>query len=261
MLIDFIKMHAQGNDFVILDHPETAVMQADLSALAKAVCDRRFGFGADGLVIFTASEQAASRMIIYNSDGTRAAMCGSALRCLTLLQAQQTGESSFNIETDSGLKACHLEHDNITTISLGKPEMLDPDLLVDDFRGSLVDVGNLHYVIYTDDLDDSPHLRYGDFLEHHPSFPSPVNVHFVKLSDPENIQLAIWERGAGATLACGTGATAAVLTGIIKHGLDHNVNVQMPGGTVRVTIDPKTGIFELSGAVTHVGTGQYRWKV
>ena len=261
MLIDFIKMHAQGNDFVILDHPEAAILQADLGELALAVCDLKFGFGADGLVIYTDSDTAAARMIIYNSDGTRAAMCGSALRCLTYLYASKFKVNQFEIETDNGIKTCRLDHDDVTTVNLGKPVIIEAEMAVGDFVGSLVDVGNLHYVVYTQNLADAPHMRHGDFLEHHPAFPQTVNVHFAKLINRFSIQLAIWENGVGPTLACGTGATAAVLAGIITQGLEQSVSVEMPGGKVQVSQNPETGDFELSGAVTFVGTGQYRWIV
>lgn len=261
MLIDFIKMHAQGNDFIILDHPDSSIMEADLGELALAVCDLKFGFGADGLVIFTDSATAAARMIIYNNDGSRAAMCGSALRCLTYLYATKSGLKQFAIETDAGIKNCCLDHDTVTTVNLGKPVMLNATMTIDKFEGSLVDIGNLHFVVFTQNLDDAPHMRYGDYLEHHPAFPQSVNVHFAKRINDYSIQLAIWENGVGPTLACGTGATAAVLSGILTQGLEHSVSVEMPGGKVQVCQNLQTGDFELSGDVSYVGTGQYRWIV
>lgn len=261
MLIDFVKMQAQGNDFVILDHPGAALLNEDLSALAIAICDRHYGFGADGLVILTNSVTADARMIIYNSDGSRAAMCGSALRCLTRLQSKRTGRHCFELETDSGIKTCRLEPDDVCTVGLGKPQMLDADKQVDEFKGSLVDVGNLHYVVYTNDLSEAPHMLFGARLERHSSFPIPVNVHFARVEDSETITLKIWETGAGATLACGTGATAAVMSGILNHGLRDSVTVRMPGGEVRVSRDLPGGNFELSGKVFHIGTGQFKWKI
>lgn len=261
MLIDFIKMQAQGNDFVILDHPAPEILNADLKALAKAFCDRHFGFGADGLVILTDSETANGRMIIYNSDGSRAAMCGSALRCLSLLQHRRSGEVHFSLETDSGTRNCSFEHGTTTAVNMGEPELLEENKSVGAFKGSLVSVGNLHFVIFTDSLENAPHLKHGAFLERHPAFPRPVNVHFARIIDPENIELGIWETGAGPTLACGTGATASVLTGILKHDLKHSVKVHMPGGIVCVTMLPDGGEFELSGEVKEVGTGRYAWKI
>lgn len=263
MLIDFIKMQAQGNDFLILD--QLAEQQTmDYSALAVAICKPHTGFGADGLVLLQQSATDLCKMVIYNNDGSRAAMCGSALRCLTKLAYDKYHLEQFSIETDSGSKSvqvCQAGDDLLITVNLGKPELLESTKQVGQITGSLVDVGNLHYVIYQDSIEDDPHLKWGSWLEHHAAFAESVNVHFVQLIAKNRIRIKIWENAVGPTLACGTGATACVLTGITLHGLDDVVTVEMPGGEVTITLLKDDGQFLLTGPVETTGSGTYQWKI
>jgi len=259
-LINFIKMQAQGNDFVMVNLLGNKDLPLDPPGLAKAICDRRLGVGADGLVLLRDDEIAAARMIIYNSDGSRAAMCGSALRCSAWLLAGTGKKSQLLISTDSGPKSVEVEHAaRMVHANLGAPRLVELKLELDGIDGSLVDVGNLHFISWWDSLDDDPHLKHGFAIEHSPGFEHGLNSMFARIISPQEIELKIWENACGPTLACGTGATATVRTGLAKGLLSGEVKVIMPGGTVGIKEDG-AGDFILSGFVEDVFNGAYLWK-
>ncbi|HHV37358.1 MAG TPA: diaminopimelate epimerase [Candidatus Cloacimonetes bacterium] len=254
MLIDFFKMQAQGNDFVFLQ----SIPDIEPEILAKNICDRHFGIGADGLVYLIDSEIADSKMIIYNSDGTRAMMCGSALRCAAAHLFDKTATTDLQIETDSGLKSARLENDEIH-VNMGTPRLIQSGLKLMDFTGELVDIGNLHYIIFEDKPLIDPHLEYGHQLSTSKLLPNEANVHFVSIQDKQTISMKIWERGAGATLACGTGAASTVFAGIKLGKLDNEVKVFIPGGELKIALN-KDGSLDLIGTVSKVFEGSYIWK-
>lgn len=262
MLIPFIKMHAQGNDFVILDgfanHP-AQIRKLDLPALARQVCMRYKEIGADGLVIFEPCRTGDAQMTIYNADGSRAEMCGSALRCVASLLRIKKNRTDLSIITDSGKKFALILPGEIVSVNLGVPRIMEANLTVEGFTGDLVNIGNPHYIIWQDNLDDDPHLKYGSILEHHPSFAKPVNVHFARFISPTEIEIKIWERGCGATLACGTGASCCVASGISRKMLEDKVEVKMPGGTV--SIKAQAMGYQLAGEVGKPFEGQYNWRI
>jgi diaminopimelate epimerase len=258
MTIPFIKMHAQGNDFVILQDFAVKIQQADLPRLAIGVCDRHFGIGADGLVLL---ETGKPSMEIFNADGSRAEMCGSALRCCCYLLSKSIGSQQVSIQTVNGLAEGTVDADNplLVTVDIGKPEIVEQDIVLYGFTGDYVKVGNPHFVVYTDTLDDNPHLVYGQKLSEHPYFPDGANIEFVRLISRCEIELVVWERGVGATLACGTGSTAAVFSGIKAGKLDSNVSVSLPGGKIDVLADQQ--VYRIGGEVTFVAKGEYEWKI
>lgn len=262
MLIPFIKMHAQGNDFVILDgfaiNP-AQIKKLDLPALARQACTRYKEIGADGLVIIEPCRTGDAQMTIYNADGSRAEMCGSALRCVASLLRSKKNRTDLSIITDSGKKTALILPGEIVSVNLGIPKVMEESKPVEGFTGDLVNIGNLHYIIWQDHLDDDPHLKFGSILEHHPSFAKPVNVHFARIISPTEIEIKIWERGSGATLACGTGAGCCVASGIRRKLLEDKVEVKMPGGTV--TIKASALGYHLAGEVGKPFEGQYHWKI
>ncbi|MDZ4182183.1 MAG: diaminopimelate epimerase [Candidatus Cloacimonadaceae bacterium] len=258
MRIPFVKMNAQGNDFAILDIRGESEVRFDPILLAKDICDRRFGVGADGLVLLTDSAIAAARMLIYNADGSRAIMCGSALRCISSLLHKQEGITEALIETDAGIRRINISGENIK-VSLGTPRLVFANVVVEELSGCLVDVGNYHFVCYGQSLEDEPHLRYGPVFEHHPDLPGAVNSHFVRVISPQEISIKIWEHGVGATIACGTGAAACVLCGRNMGILSDSVIVNMPGGAVNIAYQPD-GECILSGTVSEAFSGEYLWK-
>lgn len=258
MRIPFVKMNAQGNDFAILDLRGTSEAEFDSMLLAKDICDRRFGVGADGLVLLTDSAIAAARMLIYNADGSRAIMCGSALRCISGLMHKQDGITEALIETDAGIRGVRIKGESIE-VSLGTPLLVSARIVVEEISGCLVDVGNYHFVCYDQSLDGEPHLFYGPVFEHHPALPGAVNSHFVRVISPQVISIKIWEHGVGATYACGTGAAACVLCGRNMGLLSNSVKVKMPGGAVNIAYQPD-GECILSGTVSEAFSGEYLWK-
>jgi len=260
MLVPFIKMHAQGNDFVVIDFFANDLDVSNFEVLAAAICARHFGVGADGLVLMKPTAQADARMKIYNSDGSCAEMCGSALRCVASLLLKRLRSKTVSILTDSGLKTATADDENIK-VNLGQAAIVQEDMQVEGFKGDLVDIGNPHFIIFGADLDHDPHLKYGAMLEHHPIFPTSVNVHFVKILDRQNIRIKIWENAVGATLACGTGAASTVFAGIQKGLLDNKVRVDLPGGVVNIRYEEQSGDIYLIGPVSEVFVGKYQWKI
>jgi len=259
MLIPFTKMQAQGNDFVILNYLEGDLPELDCTSLAATICDRHFGVGADGLVLILPGPEADAKMLIYNSDGSRAQMCGSALRCVSALLFKAGGKTELKISTDSGLKSAHMQAEEIT-VNLGAAAIIDPDITVEGFKGDLVDIGNPHFVVFLDDLEADPHLQYGARLEHHSAFATPVNVQFAQVLSPSLIRLKIWEHACGATLACGTGAASTVYAGIKKGILQDQVRVLLPGGSIRIIHEHDDNSLLLMGSVSEVFTGSFLWK-
>ena len=258
MLIPFSKMEAQGNDFVILELIPALKTNLPLNILAADICKNHTGVGADGLVILLASEVADGKMIIYNKDGSRAEMCGSALRCCASLLSGYTGKKELKIETDSGVKTAIIQEEGIQ-VNLGKPNLIKDNIWVEGIEGTLVDIGNLHFVSYQDVLNGQEQ-RLGPILEKHPSFPGPVNVEFVHPYSAKEIEMKVWEKGVGFTQACGTGAVASVFTGINRGILADEVKVNMPGGEVLIR-KLENGEFLLEGPVTNVFNGVYIWKI
>lgn len=261
MLIPFCKMQAQGNDFVILRFTHRTDSSLPLPELACDICDRRKGVGADGLVILLADPKADARMLIHNSDGSRASMCGSALRCCAELVSGLKHKKQLKLATDSGMRTASItetEGEKSVEVNLGRPSLIQSDLEVEGAKGSLVDVGNLHFVSFWEVLDGQE-FRLGPLLEKHPAFPGPVNSQFVRLISRGELELKIWETGCGVTLACGTGAVASVFAGIEKGMLDARVKVAMPGGEVQIS-RKDNGEYILAGSVKHVFSGVYLWK-
>lgn len=254
-------MQAQGNDFVILNALQHPLADLDFEALAQSMCRRRFSIGADGLVLLMPTPEADAQMIIYNNDGSRAEMCGSALRCVAQLSSLHYDKYRLQILTDSGIKSAEiLPQDGIVRVNLGRARILKAAYTVESFIGDLVDIGNPHYVLWRDDLRDDPQLKYGSHLEHHPAFETPVNVHFARVLSPTQIEMKIWEHACGATLACGTGAACTVSSGIHRGLLEHDVKVLVPGGELGISYVAESGDLLLSGTVSTAFTGIFTWK-
>lgn len=261
MLIPFLKMHAQGNDFILLDGFQNKLnlfTEGQYRALAANICKVHTAVGADGLVLIHPAKASDAQMIIYNSDGSRAEMCGSAMRCVSYLLSQKLSKRSLKIQTDSGIKNASVTAQGMVTVNLGLPQILLPGYTALGFAGDLVDIGNHHYIVWQDDLSGNPHLVHGAALEHHCGFAHPVNAHFARVISPTEIEIKIWEHACGATLACGTGAASAVYSGIYRGMLENNVTVNMPGGAVNVTATSSG--YMLSGEVATSFNGVYDWK-
>ncbi len=260
MLIPFVKMQAQGNDFVILDL-QGKEMELNYQDMAKDLCALHTGIGADGLVLILESSLADCKMVIYNSDGSRAEMCGSALRCVTDITGKSLNKNIVSVETDSGIKDGIIllkEGKDLIQVNMGKAITMESDICLEGFMGHVVDVGNRHFVTFCEDLSMDPHIKYGSKIEHHDHFEKAVNAQFARKVDSRTIELKIWEAACGATLACGTGATASAWIGMESYNMEDNIQVVMPGGIVWIA--RRDGDFWLSGDVQKVFSGEYIWK-
>ena len=253
MSIKITKMQGCGNDFVILDYEEYKKTGLELPELAKRLCNRNFGIGADGLIVpNTNCETADIGWFFYNSDGTTAQMCGNGMRCFAkyVYEKGLVNKKEFAVKTLAGIitpKICENGH---VRVNMSKP-ILDsekiPFIPVNNlnykisvknriFEGNAVSMGNPHFVIFIKDDEDLLKLakEYGPDIEISAEYPEKTNVEFIKIKSPKKIELCVWERGCGITLACGTGACASVVAGILNGYLENNVEVQLLGGNVTV---------------------------
>ena len=271
--LTFSKMHGCGNDFIMLDGINHQ-LPANLGELAIRLCNRHFGIGADGIITLTPAEGYDFRMTLYQSDGSQAEMCGNGARCAALFAARlniaQAGE--LKMLTPAGLICPTLlsADDEKTTgtvrVDMGLPHLtpeeipctLPGDQILDcpvevldrQFKFSAVSMGNPHAIIFLDtNPEDFPVTTYGPLLEKHPIFPAKTNVEFVQVQDEHNIRMRVWERGAGETLACGTGACATAVAAILTGRAQSPVNIHLDGGTLQITWQPGESVF-MTGPAT-----------
>lgn len=252
--IFFTKMQGLGNDFVILDWEEYQEIGIPVEELAVKMCKRNFGVGADGLIVVVPeSEKADLSWIFYNSDGTPAQMCGNGMRCFAkyVLNKGYVNKHEFSVETAAGIICPKVNEDGTVTVNMGKP-VLEPakipfkgdknlnyeiELWSKKFNLNAVSMGNPHCVIFTDEDISVMAKDYGPDIEVHELFPEKTNVEFIRIKSRNEIDLAVWERGCGITLACGTGACASVAAGILNGYLDNKVKVNLPGGCLTIEWD------------------------
>jgi diaminopimelate epimerase len=270
----FTKMHGLGNDYVYVDgfHHDVPTNPA---AVSCDVSDRHFGIGSDGLILILPSKIADARMRMFNADGSEGEMCGNGLRCvakyvydhsiakkLTLKIETGRGVLSVDLEVDNG-KAARvrvdmgepiLQNSDIPTKLPGNPP-IDAPLIVAGrtFAATAINTGNPHVVIYEDpDLVES----YGPLIETCPEFPRRVNVHFVKVHHRSEVTMRTWERGSGLTLACGTGATAVCIAGILTNRTDRKLLAHLPGGDLTLEWADNNHAF-MTGPATEVFSGDW----
>lgn len=250
----FTKMHGIGNDYLFFNCFDEFVPEP--SRTAQNLCRQHFGAGADGIVLIEPSETADFGMQIFNPDGSEAEMCGNAARCIGkyAYERKLTDKTSLTLETKSGLKILRLDvkDGNVSaiTVDMGTPE-LNPALLPVDLPGEIVlrhrlqllgqtwfitcvNVGNPHCVVFVRDPEVVDVHTLGPMFEHHPLFPKRTNVEFARVIRRDVIQMRVWERGAGETLACGTGACAAVVASVLCGLSDRAVEVKLAGGSLQV---------------------------
>jgi diaminopimelate epimerase len=246
MKLNFTKMHGLGNDFVVIDN--RAGRLRGLSGKSKQLCDRRFGIGADQVLILRSSKTADFRMQIFNADGSEVEMCGNGIRCLARFiwdnKLASTRKKSLDIETPAGIIRPE-QKGRMIRVDMGEPVLegskipvkaqgfiVNHPLMVRDttFKITCVSMGNPHAVIVAKKIDAVQLDTFGPLIEHHPFFPKRTNVEFVQVMNKSNMKLRVWERGAGETLACGTGASAAVVAASLLNLAGREVNVHLPGG-------------------------------
>lgn len=254
----FIKMQGLGNDYLFInclrEEPE------GLSALAARMSDRHFGAGADGLICLCPSELGDFRMKMFNADGSEGAMCGNGIRCLARYIRDQglSDKNVMNIETKAGLRRVELLTEAVR-VDMGPPQVSPPvevDVLGRIWRLIPVSMGNPHGVVFGEKIDCLNLPAVGPALEKHPAFPGGINVEFVEVLERNRLRMRVWERGSGETLACGTGACAALAAAVSAGLTERNVWVELPGGTLAVSWEPSEMIF-LTGPTAVVYEGEY----
>jgi len=262
MKINFSKMHGLGNDFIMINDLDENLN--NYSKLAKKLCDRHFGIGADGIILIQNSQQneADFKMRIFNSDGSEAEMCGNGIRCFAhyLYLNDLTDKKKLKIETLAGIIKPKIidfgTHESTVKVNMGKPSYTLESLninqeLIDDEIDNLwyypiiiegkeyllngASMGNPHVVIYVDNLDNIDLKKLGPIIEENPLFKKGTNVEFVKIENENELDVKVWERGAGITLACGTGACATAAVSIDQERVNNNIQINLPGGPLQIS--------------------------
>jgi len=284
----FTKMHGAGNDYVYVNGFEEVVENAPV--VARRVSHRRLGVGSDGLILIQppASRDADCRMEMYNADGSRAQMCGNGIRCVAKYVYEHgiARRMDLRIETDAGLKTVRVFTDDAgetvmeAEVDMGPPAIAraavpfndggDPrepainvpaEILGRTFRLTAVSMGNPHAVLLLDSpasLDKVPLEEWGPHFEHHPWFPERTNTEFIALRSRGEMDLRVWERGSGETFACGTGACAAVVAGVLNGWCERDVVVHLRGGDLRVRWkEGDGGVVYLTGPAVQVFSGEW----
>lgn len=255
----FWKLHGIGNDFIAIDGRFDQIEASDYTTLAKKVCHRRFSVGADGLLVVKNSEIADIEMVYYNSDGSRAAMCGNGLRCFCKFVYDNgiVKKENFTVYTLDGIKGIKINTENgeinSIKVNMGKGSFITKDVPVltdkerfiketvkvldKEFELTSMLMGVPHTVVIVDELNVDEVCKYGKEIERNKIFPEKTNVNFVKVEDKYNIHVYTWERGCGYTLGCGTGMTASAIVCNLLEKVEKSVNVTSQGGTVRIDIE------------------------
>ena len=271
----FTKMHGLGNDYVCINCFRERV--EDPSGFARTLCDRHYGIGADGLILICPSKVSDFKMEIYNSDGSVAGMCGNGIRCLGkyVYDYRLTGKETLSIETKSGIRNMHLQIQDGKAcgamVDMGVPRLnahsipilSEKDLVINDpievqeknYRMTGISMGNPHAVIFLEEINGISLEETGRELEFHPRFPERANIEFCHVTARNRMEIRVWERGVGETLACGTGACAAVVASVLNDLTDEEVIVKLLGGELSVRWDRKVNHVFLEGPAVKVFDG------
>lgn len=271
----FTKMHGLGNDYVCINCFRERV--EDPPGFARTLCDRHYGIGADGLILICPSKVSDFKMEIYNSDGSVAGMCGNGIRCLGkyVYDYRLTGKETLSIETKSGIRNMHLHIQDGKVcgarVDMGVPRLnahsipilSEKDLVINDpievqkknYRMTGISMGNPHAVIFSEEINGISLEETGRELEFHPRFPERANIEFCHVIARDRMEIRVWERGVGETLACGTGACAAVVASVLNDLTDEEVIVKLLGGELSVRWDRKVNHVFLEGPAVKVFDG------
>ena len=275
--MDFVKMHGLGNDFVFIE--DKTGQDKDYTALDRAMCNRHTGIGADGLIVIVDSRVADVRMRIINSDGSEAEMCGNGIRCFAKYVYDNgiIEKKRFTVETPAGIMEPEITvgADNkaeLITINMGRPSfnrseipmegaegrVLNEDLCVNGANWKITSLlmGVPHTVTYVDDVDTVDIEKIGPLFEKHEAFPKHTNINFAQQMDDRTVKVRTWERGAGATLACGTGSCSVAVASFLNGRTGREVDIQLPLGTLHIEYREEDGNVYMTGpaAVSFTGT-------
>ena len=272
----FTKMHGIGNDYVYVNCFKETVENP--SEVAVKVSDRHFGIGSDGLILIKPSEVADGKMEMYNADGSQGAMCGNGIRCVAKYMYDYgiTDKTSISVETKSGIKYLDLtlKDGKVDTVKVNmgtpilqaakipvrfeKEQVINEPVLVDGakWRITCVSMGNPHAITYIDDVKGLEIEKIGPKFENYEMFPDRVNTEFVHVIDRKTVEMRVWERGSGETLACGTGACAVAVSSILNGLTEDEVTVKLLGGDLKIFWDRKENTVYMTGSATTVFDGE-----
>lgn len=282
MAVEFVKYHGLGNDFILVDNRQQSEPKLTPEQAIK-LCDRHFGIGADG-VIFALPGQAGTdyTMRIFNSDGSEPEMCGNGIRCMARFLADleaAEGQApslphAYRIHTLAGLITPELQPDGQVRVNMGKPRLLaqeipttlaEPDDKVVDrplqvanqeWQVTCVSMGNPHCITFVESVEAIALEALGPQFEHHPSFPQRTNTEFIEVVRPDYLKMRVWERGAGITLACGTGACASLVAGVLTGRCDRRATLELPGGPLEIEWSDADQNVYMTGPAEYVFAGQ-----
>jgi diaminopimelate epimerase len=267
--MNFTKMHGNGNDFVLIDNRDGSL--SGLSEISKRLCHRRFGIGADQVLVLEDSEKADFRMLIYNADGSEVEMCGNGIRAFAkyIWDRSLSEKEVLDVETLAGIIKPE-RRGKLVRVDMGPPELdgrripvnrdgrvIDHLLEIEDltFEITCVSMGNPHAVIFVDSVDEFPVEQYGRVIENHELFPNRINVEFTEVVDRKTLRMRVWERGSGETLACGTGASASAVAAIIKGLTENEVTIKLLGGDLLIEWAGEGANVFMTGPAEEVFTG------
>lgn len=286
-MIKFTKMEGLGNDYIYIDCTSKDINNP--SELSKKISDRHFGIGSDGLILIKKSKIADFKMQMYNSDGSEAEMCGNGIRCVGkyVYDKGLTNKTNLKIETLAGIKILELNLEkgkvSIVKVDMGEPVLKSEDIPIKDGKKfeskvkkifykvnvnikdelrelTCVSMGNPHAIDFVNDVQCTDVHKYGSIIEIDKHFPKKINAEFIEIIDKNNIKMRVWERGAGETLACGTGACASVVACALNGYIENEANVELLGGTLKIRWDKENNHIYMTGPATTVFEGEIDYK-
>ena len=279
MVIEFSKYQGLGNDFILIDNRHRAEPLVTPEQ-AIAMCDRHFGIGGDGVIFALPGQEGTDyTMRIYNSDGSEPEMCGNGIRCLAKfivdLEGMAEVNKTYRIQTKAGVITPQIQEDGDVKVDMGTPFLTAAEIPTNlktsedkvvnqplDVQGqtwaiTCVSMGNPHCITFVEDSDAIPLEQIGPLFEHHAVFPQRTNTEFIQVVKPNYLKMRVWERGAGITLACGTGACASVVAGVLNSKCDRICTVELPGGCLQIEWCQTNNRVYMSGAAKKVFAGKY----
>ena len=274
----FTKMHGCGNDYIYVDGTKEILTPQEKPEVVRCLSDRHFGIGGDGVIFINPSREADFEMEMYNMDGSRAEMCGNGIRCVAKFVYDKglTDKTSISVISCGKIKylTLSIENGKVSTVrvNMGSPILKAKDIPVisdkeevigdeievagETYKMTCVSMGNPHAVVFVDEVAGLPLEKIGPLFENHVRFPKRVNTEFVKVLDENTVEMRVWERGTGETLACGTGACATVVACVLNGLTKEQVTVKLLGGNLQIQWDRESNLVYMTGPATTVFEGE-----
>ena len=274
----FTKMHGCGNDYIYVDGAKEILTPQEKPEVVRRLSDRHFGIGGDGVIFINPSKEADFEMEMYNMDGSRAEMCGNGIRCVAKFVYDKglTDKTSISVISCGKIKylTLSIENGKVSTVrvNMGSPILKAKDIPVisdkeevigdeievagETYKMTCVSMGNPHAVVFVDEVAGLPLEKIGPLFENHVRFPKRVNTEFVKILDENTVEMRVWERGTGETLACGTGACATVVACVLNGLTKEQVTVKLLGGNLQIQWDRESNLVYMTGPATTVFEGE-----